>query len=206
MYDRIIDLRIATPQIIINYGSFLEEHNYFEEAFRAYEKGIALFKWPNVYDIWNTYLTKFLKRFGGSKLERARDLFEQCLENCPPKYAKTLYLLYAKLEEEYGMARHAMAVYEKATSAVLPEEMFELFNIYIKKAAEIYGVPKTRQIYEKAIEVLDEASARDMCLRFADMERKLGEIDRARAIYAHCSQMCDPRVRRHFFFFLPEKN
>ncbi|EEB19718.1 XPA-binding protein, putative [Pediculus humanus corporis] len=199
VYDRIIDLRIATPQIIINYGSFLEEHNYFEEAFRAYEKGIALFKWPNVYDIWNTYLTKFLKRFGGTKLERARDLFEQCLENCPPKYAKTLYLLYAKLEEEYGMARHAMAVYEKATSAVLPEEMFELFNIYIKKAAEIYGVPKTRQIYEKAIEVLDEASARDMCLRFADMERKLGEIDRARAIYAHCSQMCDPRVTGDFW-------
>ena len=33
-----------------------------------------------------------------------------------------------------------------------------------------------------------------MCLRFADLERKLGEIDRARAIYAHCSQICDPRV------------
>jgi pre-mRNA-splicing factor SYF1 len=55
---------------------------------QGYEKGIALFKWPNVFDIWNTYLTKFLKRYGGEKLERARDLFEQCLENCPPKFAK----------------------------------------------------------------------------------------------------------------------
>jgi pre-mRNA-splicing factor SYF1 len=55
---------------------------------QAYEKGIALFKWPNVFDIWNTYLSKFLKRYGGAKLERARDLFEQCLENCPPKFAK----------------------------------------------------------------------------------------------------------------------
>ena len=33
-----------------------------------------------------------------------------------------------------------------------------------------------------------------MCLRFADLERKLGEIDRARAVYAHGSQMADPRV------------
>lgn len=80
---------------------------------RAYEKGISLFKWPNVYDIWNTYLTKFLKRYGGTKLERARDLFEQCLDGCPPQFAKHLYLLYAKLEEEHGMARHAMAVYER---------------------------------------------------------------------------------------------
>lgn len=69
-----------------------------------------------------------------------------------------------------------------------------MFNIYIKKAADIYGVPKTRQIYEKAIEVLNDENTREMCLRFAEMETKLGEVDRARAIYAHCSQICDPRV------------
>lgn len=69
-----------------------------------------------------------------------------------------------------------------------------MFNIYIKKAAEIYGVPKTRQIYEKAIEMLDDNNSREMCMRFAEMETKLGEVDRARAIYAHCGQICDPRV------------
>ncbi|KAK3088543.1 hypothetical protein FSP39_020393 [Pinctada imbricata] len=199
VYDRIIDLRIATPQIIMNYGLFLEENNYFEEAFKAYEKGIALFKWPNVYDIWNTYLTKFIERYGGKKLERARDLFEQCLENCPEKFAKSVYLLYAKLEEEHGLARHAMAVYDRATKAVLPEEQNEMFNVYIKKAAEIYGVTYTRPIYEKAIEILPDAEAREMCIRFADLERKLGEIDRARAVYAHASQICDPRVAPQFW-------
>ena len=38
-----------------------------------------------------------------------------------------------------------------------------------------------------------------MCLRFASLERKLGEIDRARAIYAHASQFCDPRVNPKFW-------
>lgn len=199
VYDQMIDLKIVTPQIIINYGMFLEENNYFEEAFRAYEKGIALFKWPNVFDIWITYITKFLKRNGKSNLERTRDLFEQCLENCPPKYAKTLYLLYAKFEEEQGLARHVMSVYDRATKAVLPEEQFEMYNLYIKKVADIYGVPKTRQIYEEAIEVLSEENTRTMCLRFAEMETKLGEVDRARAIYTHCSQICDPRVTNHFW-------
>ncbi|XP_060607021.1 pre-mRNA-splicing factor SYF1-like [Ruditapes philippinarum] len=199
VYDRIIDLRIATPQIVMNYGLFLEENNYFEEAFKAYEKGIALFRWPNVYDLWNTYLTKFIDRYGGEKLERARDLFEQCLENCPAKFAKAIFLLYAKLEEEYGLARHAMAVYDRATQAVLPEEQNEMFNVYIKRAAELYGVTYTRPIYEKAIEVLTNDQAREMCNRFADLERKLGEIDRARAIYAHCSQICDPRTTASFW-------
>ena len=199
VYDRIIDLKIATPQIIINYGLFLEEQNYFEEAFKAYEKGISLFRWPNVYDIWNTYLTKFLNRYKGNKLERIRDLFEQCLNGCPQKFAKNFYLLYAKCEEDYGLAKHAMSVYDRAIHSVLPEERFDMYNIFIRKAAEMFGVTHTRQIYEKAIEVLSDGQSQEMCLRFAELERKLGEIDRARAIYAHCSQMCDPRTTHHFW-------
>ncbi|KAM9313486.1 pre-mRNA-splicing factor SYF1 [Gastrophryne carolinensis] len=199
VYDRIIDLRIATPQIIINYALFLEEHNYFEESFKAYERGIALFRWPNVYDIWSTYLSKFIARYGGKKLERARDLFEQALDGCPKKFAKNIFLLYAKLEEEHGLARHAMALYERATQAVEPGEQYEMFNIYIKRAAEIYGVTHTRSIYERAIELLSDEHCREMCLRFADMECKLGEIDRARAVYSYCSQMCDPRLTPGFW-------
>lgn len=199
VYDRIVDLKISTPQIIINYGMFLEENNYFEDAFRTYEKGISLFKWPNVFDIWNTYLTKFLKRYEGSQLERARDLFEQCLENCPKDLAKNFYLLYAKLEEEHGLARHVMSVYERAVSSVQEIDMFDMFNLYIKKAAEIYGIPRTRPIYEKAIEMLTDSKAREMCVKFAEMETKLGEIDRARVIFSHCSQMCDPRITSEFW-------
>lgn len=199
VYDKIIELKIVTPQIIINYGMFLEENNYFEESFKAYEKGISLFRWPNVFDIWNTYLSKFLRRYKGSKLERIRDLFEQCLETCPAKHCKQIYLLYAKCEEDYGLAKHSMTIYERATKSVLPSERYEVYNIFIQKAAEMFGITHTRTIYEKAIESLPDAESREMCLKFADLERKLGEIDRARAIYAHCSQLCDPRTTANFW-------
>ena len=43
-----------------------------------------------------------------------------------PYSLQALYLLYSKLEEEHGLARHAMAVYDRATKAVLPEEQFEV--------------------------------------------------------------------------------
>ncbi|XP_022667521.1 pre-mRNA-splicing factor SYF1-like isoform X2 [Varroa destructor] len=199
VYDHIIDLRIGTPQIILNCALFLEEHNYFEEAFRVYEKGVALFKWPNVYDIWHTYLSKFLKRFAGTKLERARDLFEQCLEQCPSKYAKNIYLLYAQLEEEHGLARHAMSIYERAAEVVPDNEKREMFELQIKRAATLFGLTHTRPIYEKAIENLPDADSIVMCMQFAQLECKLGEVDRARAIWMHCSQMCDPRTQPQFW-------
>jgi len=38
-----------------------------------------------------------------------------------------------------------------------------------------------------------------MCLKFTKMERDLGEIDRARAIYSFASQLYDPRTSPHFW-------
>ena len=36
----------------------------------------------------------------------------------------------------------------------------------------------TRDIFERAIEALSSDNVRTMCIQFADLERRLGEIDR----------------------------
>jgi hypothetical protein len=38
-----------------------------------------------------------------------------------------------------------------------------------------------------------------VCLRYADLEKRLGEVDRARMIYRHCSNFCDPRSMPSFW-------
>ena len=150
VYDRMMELKIANAQIIINYAAFLEENNYFEESFKVYERGVELFTYPVAFEIWNVYLSKFVRRYvsrltfvffeelladlalsvyvlqGGSKLERARDLFEQALESCPPKYCKPLLLMYGKLEEEHGLAKRAMGIYDRATRMVSTDDRFDV--------------------------------------------------------------------------------
>ena len=192
VYDRIFELRIATPQTVVNYANLLEEQRYFEESFKIYERGLDLFKYPVAFELWNLYLTKAVDR--KISVERLRDLFEQAVEGCPPKFSKGLYLMYGNLEEERGLARHAMRIYERATRAVSDEDRVEMFNFYITKSASNFGLTSTRPIYQRAIEVLPDREAKDMCLKFAETERRLGEIDRARAIYGHGSQFCDPRT------------
>ncbi|GKT45500.1 pre-mRNA-splicing factor SYF1 [Colletotrichum spaethianum] len=197
VYERIFELRIATPQTVVNYANLLEEHQYYEESFKIYERGLDLFSYPVAFELWNLYLTKAVDRKIG--IERLRDLFEQAIEDCPPKFAKVIYLMYGNLEEERGLARHAMRIYERATRAVADEDRADMFNFYITKSASNFGLPSTRPIYEKAISTLPDNEARDMCLKFADMEKRLGEIDRARAIYGHASQFCDPRTSPDFW-------
>ena len=197
VYERIFELRIATPQTVVNYASLLEEKKYFEESFKVYERGLDLFSYPVAFELWNLYLTKAVDR--KISIERLRDLFEQAVEGCPPKFAQVLYLMYGSLEEERGLARHAMRIYERATRSVSDEDRFDMFNFYITKSASNFGLTSTRPIYERAIAALPDKEARDMCLKFAEMERKLGEIDRARAIYGHASQFCDPRTTPAFW-------
>lgn len=198
-YDMMLDLRIANPRIILNYATYLEEHQFFEDSFRVYERGVDLFDFPYCLELWIAYLTKFVARFKGTKVERARDLFEQAIDKIPKEHAKTIYIMYADFEERYGLARHAMSVYDRATRAVLPEEQYVMFLLYIARATDFFGVTRTREIYEKAIAVLPDKHMQDVCLRYADLEKRLGEVDRARVIYRHCSNFCDPRSMPSFW-------
>ncbi|KAI6904442.1 Pre-mRNA-splicing factor [Hortaea werneckii] len=197
VYERIFELKIATPQTVVNYANLLEENGYHEDSFKIYERGLDLFSYPVAFELWNLYLTKAVDR--KISIERLRDLFEQSLEECPPRFAKTLYLMYGALEEERGLARHAMRIYERATRAVSDEDRTEMFEFYITKSASNFGLTSTRPIYERAIAALPDKEAGKMCVKFAEMERRLGEIDRARAIYGHASQFCDPRVEHEFW-------
>ncbi|KAI8855108.1 hypothetical protein BC829DRAFT_438561 [Chytridium lagenaria] len=175
------------------------ENKWFEESYKAYERGIELFGYPIAFDIWNVYLKKFVERHGSTKLERARDLFEHAIDKVPPKFAKVLYLMYAKLEEDHGLARRAMRIYDRATSAVSENDRFDVFAIYIAKATSFFGLTSVREIYEKAIDVLPDRQARDMCIKFADVETRLLEIDRSRAIWAYGAQFADPRMDPEFW-------
>ncbi|XP_021770886.1 pre-mRNA-splicing factor SYF1-like [Chenopodium quinoa] len=200
VYESILDIRIATPQIIINYAMLLEEHKYFEDAFRVYERGVKIFKYPHVKEIWVTYLSKFVKRYGKTKLERARELFENAVETAPGECVKPLYLQYAKLEEDYGLAKRAMKVYDQATKAVPASEKLSMYEIYIARAAEMFGVPKTREIYEQAIQSgLPDKDVITMCMKYAELEKSLGEVDRARAVYLYASTFADPRIVPDFW-------
>ncbi|CAM9403150.1 unnamed protein product [Chrysoparadoxa australica] len=192
-YERVLELKAATPQMILNFGSFLEENKYFEESFRAYEKGVSVFGFPHVLPIWHRYLDKFVERYGGSKLERARDMFEQAVSTVPEKNAAEIYLKYEKLEEEHGLVRKATNILERACQAVPVDQKLDMWKLYVTKVEKFYGITHTRPVYEKAIGELPEDGARELCLDFAKMEQGLGEVDRARAVLTHGSQFADPR-------------
>lgn len=113
---------------------------------------------------------------------------------------KTLYLLFAKFEEDHGSNNRVMMVYHQATKAVPPHEKLSMYELYISRAAQRFGASKTREIYEQAIHSsLPDDDVKTMCVKYAELERGVGEFDRARSILTYASQLADPRTDLHFW-------
>ena len=191
-YERVIDIKVATPQMMLNYASYLEEKQYFDDSFRVYEKAVTMFVFPQLRVIWLTYFDKFIARFGGTKIERLRDMFENAVTNIPEEYVPEFYIKYAKIEEELGLSRQAIAVYDRACRVVSIKERLSMYRLYAKKMEQYYGVTKARPVYERAIAELGDDDCREICIEFAEMETKLGEVDRARTLYQYGSQFAIP--------------
>ncbi len=171
-----------------------------QESYRVFEKGISLFGFPHVETIWIAYIKRFVGRYKGKKVERARDLFEQAVEKVrrgggtlfcvclrqmhatrqhhvgivmlhldipsqvPAKDSRKLYLLYAKFEEDYGLARRAMDVYARACAAATQADRYDMYLIYIHRCAMHFGATKTREIYEKVSDDLACGVSFVMCV------------------------------------------
>ncbi|CAN6214429.1 unnamed protein product [Urochloa humidicola] len=201
VHERIHDLGLATPLLVLSHAALLRQHTRFEDAFRVYERGVRAFKHPHAEPIWAAYLAAFVERYGKTKLERVRDLFEDAIRHAPPEAKKAMFLRYAKFEEEFGLATRAMKVYEDAADGVPGRDKLAVYEAYVARAAALFGVAKTREVYHRAVTGgrLPDEDARVMCVRFADLETGLGEVDRARALYVYVSGFTNPDAHPEFW-------
>ena len=194
-YDAMIALRVATPQIVLN---------------RALAQGAQLFRGllsnlrarrqrlqVSVFARHLARLPRDVRRSVQGHQTRARARFVRTsVDRAPAKEAKQFYLAYATLEERFGLGKRAMDVYERATTHLPADQRLEVYDAYVAKAMEFSASTRCAPCLLRAAddETLPRDAAKTLTTRFAEFERKLGELDRARALYAHASQFANPLV------------
>lgn len=94
--------------------------------------------------------------------------------------------MYSKFEEEHGLISHSLQILDRALKDIKTDKL-QFFNYYLAKTTQYYGITKSRALFERAFQILKGADLIQVGLRFAKLERKLGEIERARNIYMHLS-------------------
>ena len=63
-YDEMMRVKVATPQTVLNYTEYLQTHKHWEKSFQVFERAVAAFSFPFARDIWASYLTQFVQRYG----------------------------------------------------------------------------------------------------------------------------------------------
>ena len=211
LYEIIINLQIADVNTILNYCSYLIDNNYTTNCFKLLEQIISnnMFVWPQLYDIWLMYIKYFTEHCFNVvnkdssinkhiKIERLKDIYEQILSTCPDDKAKLFYYKYTYLEEDYGLHGNCIKILHKGierfseTKSSAKYDVIEMYSVLISLTAKYFGLVKTRNIFVKALDTLDKSNVVDIGVKYALIERRLGEIERARAIFEYLSQFCNP--------------
>jgi len=204
VHNRMTELKVGTPQNVINFAQILIDNNLHEEAFQVYERGLRRFRNHHSMDIWLLYISQFIKTYRGEKKETTRKVFEQALISIPREGREIIYLLYAQFEENFGTLERSISIYKRSVFAVPREGRLRVYEMFIQKASLYSGISGVREVFEIAIQSrepyhLQAKSVLNLCLRYADLECSLGELVRARAIYIHATRFIDHRTDQVFW-------
>lgn len=224
-YDQIIELKLATGQVLLDYANFLQNYKYWEKSFTVYEKGINLFKNHKIkFEIWNQYLTKIIKFNQENKsnigIERIRDLFDQCIdssedsdhETIPPSLLKPIFLLYSQFEQDNGSIMKSIKILESATkrssdylSTTKPDmeatvnAKFEIYKILLFKVEKVLkDFIKLRETYSTILndKQITLNQLIEITSKFIQFESDQGQLVRVRTLFKFISKLGNPEAEK----------
>lgn len=209
----------------VAFAKYYEEKDMFLAARNVFEAAI-LVPYLNLNDLACVYC-EYAEMFIRFDCFREPLKLMQCIttmlwrEKTREKYHGEFFKIWslrAHLEENCGTFETCKAAYEEfmhlkiaTPEIIIKYVLFLEKNNCIKEAFTVYetGIesfvsPKNddsclRQIFKKAVEISSEENIPEICLRYADMEEKLKDFDRARSIYINCSEISDLRISYKFW-------
>ncbi|KAL6869009.1 NineTeen Complex (NTC) component [Amphichorda felina] len=164
----------------------LEETSQDADRVRdVYERAIAQVPPTQEKRHWRRYIFIWIfyaiwEELEGQDPERARQIYQTCLNLVPHKkftFAK-VWLLAAQFEIRQGNLTGARKLLGRAIG-MCPKD--KLFDGYIDLERRLFEFVRCRTLYEKHVEY-NPANCQTW-IRFAELERGLDDLDRARAIF-----------------------
>ncbi|KAL6911157.1 TPR-like protein [Trichoderma evansii] len=164
----------------------LEEASRDADRIRdLYERAIAQVPPTQEKRHWRRYIYLWIfyavwEELEGQDIERARQIYTTCLNMIPHKkftFAK-IWLLAAQFEIRQGELGAARKLLGRAIG-MCPKD--KIFNGYVDLERKLFEFVRCRTLYEKHVQY--NPTNCQTWIKFAELERGLDDLDRARAIF-----------------------
>ena len=169
----------------VDYARLEETLGNVDRVRDVYERAIAQIPPTHEKRHWRRYIYLWIfyaiwEEMDNLDIERARQIYQECLKLIPHKiftFAK-IWLLKAQFEIRQMQIQSARKTLGQAIG-MCPKD--KLFKGYIELELKLFEFVRCRLLYEKHIGYNPENS--QAWIKFAELERGLDDLDRARAIF-----------------------
>lgn len=169
----------------IDYANLEQASGNVDRVREVYEKAVAQVPPAQEKRLWRRYIYLWIfyaiyEEMEAKDIERARQVYDACLNLIPHKkftFAK-VWLLKAQFEIRQGNLTLARKTLGRAIG-MCPKD--SLFKGYVALEQKLYEFTRCRTLYEKHVSY--NASNCQTWIDWAQLERALGDLDRARAIF-----------------------
>ncbi|KAG8165275.1 hypothetical protein KVR01_005550 [Diaporthe batatas] len=169
----------------IDYANLEQTSGNVERVREVYEKAVAQVPPAQEKRLWRRYIYLWIfyaiyEEMEAKDIERARQVYDACLNLIPHKkftFAK-VWLLKAQFEIRQGNLTLARKTLGRAIG-MCPKD--SLFKGYVALEQKLYEFTRCRTLYEKHVSY--NPSNCQTWIDWAQLERALGDLERARAIF-----------------------
>ncbi|KAL7718572.1 Pre-mRNA-splicing factor SYF1 [Entamoeba marina] len=194
VYEKMIDLKIISARIVLQYIEFLKEHD-IDAIWRVFEKSVRIFEYPITGILYDMYLNMWIEQYGDIKLERTRNLFQQILETCPLENKAEFFNRYIEYEDNHSFSKHVIAIYKNAVHSIADKDKTEMYIKYALKMDEVLGGDSARDVFEEGITSVNRSDIWLICLKYAEYLISSDDTDMARQAYAKGCGRCS--IKEH---------
>ena len=171
--------------IWLDFARLEETGGDVERVRDVYERAIAQIPPSQEKRHWRRYVYLWIfyalwEEMENRDMERSRQIYQECLKLIPHKkftFAK-VWIMKAQFEVRQMQLLAARKAMGQAIG-ICPKD--KLFRGYIELERQLFEFSRCRQLFEKQIQWNPDNSS--AWISFADLERSLGDVDRARAIF-----------------------
>lgn len=169
----------------IDYANLEQASGNVDRVREVYEKAVAQVPPAQEKRLWRRYIYLWIfyaiyEEMEAKDIERARQVYDACLNLIPHKkftFAK-VWLLKAQFEIRQGNLTLARKTLGRAIG-MCPKD--SLFKGYVALEQKLYEFTRCRTLYEKHVSY--NPSNCQTWIDWAQLERALGDLERARAIF-----------------------
>ncbi|KAH8788647.1 hypothetical protein F5883DRAFT_8683 [Diaporthe sp. PMI_573] len=169
----------------IDYANLEQTSGNVDRVREVYEKAVAQVPPAQEKRLWRRYIYLWIfyaiyEEMEAKDIERTRQVYDACLNLIPHKkftFAK-VWLLKAQFEIRQGNLTLARKTLGRAIG-ICPKD--SLFKGYVALEQKLYEFTRCRTLYEKHVSY--NSSNCQTWIDWAQLERALGDLDRARAIF-----------------------